>query len=87
MQSKRLISYLWCLWLGYFLGGLVTPVNYDVSWPTEVVRQVTQNHAAAYAKVCRIGFFSVLIITICIAVVSKVLNQGQRKGASPADPT
>jgi hypothetical protein len=72
MQSKYVIRYLWCLWLGYFLGGLLTHVKYESSWPTDIVREVARNHAVAYSKVCWVSFVIVLTITICIAIFNKI---------------
>jgi hypothetical protein len=64
------------MWLGYVLGGLITPLitpgGYEPPLAVEVLREVTRNHAVAYSKVCRLGFVIVLLFSICSLAIEKV---------------
>ena len=75
MQPKFWIRYLWCMWLGYVIGGQFTNPHPEGTWPTEIAVQVARSEAIAYATVCKIGLLIVLIATLCIALFSKVTRK------------
>jgi hypothetical protein len=75
MRSKCWIRYLWCMWLGYVIGGLLTNPHPEKTWPTEIAVQVARSEATAYARVCRVGLLVVVVATLCIALFSKVIRK------------